>query len=429
MKLTTNELISAIDGRPGGNPEDSKITGISTDSRTISEGEVFFAINGVSYDGHNFLNQVRQKGGLFSVVERKIGKNIVLVKDTKKALLQLARFYRRRFTPLTIAITGSNGKTTTKYLVNLVLKKKFKTLMAPKSFNNEIGVPLTLFNLTTEHEVLVLELGTNHKGEIRVLSEIVQPDIGITTNIGPAHIGNFSSLEEILSEELEVSSFSKTVLLNGDDRMHRDVLIEGKRVIRFGLKNGDVRAEDIEITEDGSRFRVDDDRFFIPLFGRHNIYNALVAIIIGDILEVEREETLSALKEATPIKGRDAIIHTSGITLIDSSYNSNPAALLAMLEAMKGLKGRKIAVLGDMLELGEKAEFFHQEIGKKLPQFGIKALFTYGEIAKLFGDKVYPTFSYNNITSLILNLKDFIKKEDIILIKGSRKMKMERIVE
>lgn len=435
MQLTKNELIGAIEGKVVGMPEnDFEIGGISIDSRTIAPNEVFFAIRGERYDGHDFLSEARQKGSLFSVVEKDTGGDVVLVKDTRVALSRLASFYRDKFSPLTIAITGSNGKTTTKQLTSLVLERGFEVLTSPRSYNNDIGIPLTIFKLRCDCEVLLLEFGMNHRGEIGHLSEITKPAIGVITNIAPVHIGNLGSLKEILNEKLEVASFSHTVILNADDDMLREVIKDlgrKKKVITFGIENGDVRAEDITLTPDGSTFRVDKTRFSLSLLGKHNVYNALVSIVMGDVLGIDRNETVNALKRAVPEGGRDRKIRIGNIIVIDSTYNSNPVSVVTSLDTLRLLKGRKIAVLGDMLELGEEAAQFHREIGKRLSEYGICALFTYGELAREFTKETdVPTVSsYNDISMLASDLKDFVKAGDILLIKGSRKMKMEKVVE
>lgn len=435
MQLTKNELIKAIDGKSVGIPEnDFEIGGISVDSRTIRRNEVFFAIKGENYDGHSFLSEVEQKGGLFSVVEKVVGRNVVLVKDTRVVLSQLAVFYRNKFSPLTIAITGSNGKTTTKQLTSLVLEKRFNVLTSLHSYNNEIGVPLTIFKLQSKHKVLLLEFGMNHRGEIKHLSEIARPGIGVITNIAPVHIGNFGSLEEILQEKLEIASFSHTVFINADDDMLKKVIKDLRRrrkVITFGIKDGNVRAENITLTLDGSIFKVNKIRFSLPLMGRHNIYNALVSIAIGDELGIDRKEIATALQKVVPEAGRDKKIRIKDILIIDSTYNSNPVSLVTLFKTLRFLKGRKIVVLGDMLELGKEAVQFHREIGKRLTEFDIQALFTYGELAREFTKEanLSRVSSYDDIPRLVYDLKSFIKAGDVVLIKGSRKMRMERVVE
>ncbi len=428
MKLTQDELIKATGGTEV-DIKDTVIGGISIDSRTTKPKDVFFAIKGERYDGQDFVKEAEKKGCLFSVVERNIGRNAVVVKDTKKALYDLAFFYRRKFNPLTIAITGSNGKTTAKNLTYAVLKRRFNVLVSPKSYNNNIGIPITIFNLKESHQVLLLELGTNHKGEIGSLCELVSPKIGVITNIGPAHLENFSSIEEIFKEKIALANACQIILLNGDDSMLSRFSDDNKRVIRFGIKNGDIKAEDVKITPLSSTFRVDRDIISLLLAGRHNIYNALAAIKIGNILEIKRSEIKDSLKEVTPIEGRERVIQRNGIIIIDSSYNSNPDSLLAMLLCLQNFSGRRIAVLGDMLELGRKSAALHRKIGSQLTKFGVDVLFTYGELAEEFGAGFSNVFSYKDIERLIKALKNFTNKGDVVLIKGSRKMGMERVVE
>ena len=434
MQLTTNELIKVVEGKAIGISYDNiEIAGISVDSRTIRKNEVFFAIKGEKYDGHDFLDEVQEKEGVFSVIEKDENSRGVLVKDTKLALCHLARYYRSKFKPLTIAITGSNGKTTSKRLTNLVLRQRFNVLSSPRSYNNEIGVPLTIFKLQKENEVLLLEFGMNHKHEIKHLSDIAKPDIGVITNIAPVHIANFSSIDEILREKIQLARSCNTILLNADDDMLMGALedINSKKVITFGIKTGDIRAVDITLDKSGSKFKLNNNDFFLPLFGKHNIYNALVSIALGDILGVGRTNSMFALMKATPENGRDKQIYINNSIIVDSTYNSNPVSLISSLEGIRLIKGRKIAVIGDMLELGKKSTQYHREVGKRLKELDIQALFTYGELAREIAEYAMLPFisSYYDIDKLIRELKKFIIDGDVILVKGSRKMKMERVVE
>ncbi len=433
MMLKTRELIKAVCGKSVGVMDDFEITGISVDSRTIKKGEVFFAIRGERFDGHDFLDQAIERGGRFSVVERGELTKGVIVDDTRIALCRLARYYRKKFNTFTIAITGSNGKTTSKGLTHLVLEKKFDVLASPRSYNNEIGVPLTVFRLRVKNEILLLEFGMNNRGEISHLTEIAEPAIGVITNIAPVHIGNFSSTEQILKEKIQIAKTCSTIILNADDHMLNGVLerLSNKRILTFGIDGGDIRARDVYLSDSGSRFTVDDARFYLPLVGKHNIYNALVAIAIGDILGVERKRIVNALKKAAPEDGRDRLIKMDNFKIIDSTYNSNPVSLVSSIESMRLLRGRKIAVLGDMLELGKDASRFHREIGKRLKELGVEALFTYGELAKQIAEEteIAHISSYNDLSKLLFDLKEFIEDGDVVLVKGSRKMGMERIIE
>jgi UDP-N-acetylmuramoyl-tripeptide--D-alanyl-D-alanine ligase len=431
--MRLSDVIRVTKGIPVGIPDNLEFSGVSTDSRTIKEGEVFFALRGERFNGHKFVKEALKKGAPFSVVAERGIKRTVMVKDTLYALGEIALIYRQKFKIPFIAVTGSNGKTTTKELLATILSERYKVLKSKGGYNNFIGVPLTLFELDKSYDIAVLEFGMNRRGEIKRLSEIAGPETGIITNISPCHIAFFKDERDILQAKLEILPFIKTLIFNKDNHLLR---CRGKQLFvptihTFGIESGEMRAEKLKLEETRSHFYINGLPFNLPIPGIHNVYNALAGILVGTLYGVSLKEAQRALANASLLKGRGAILNLNGFRIIDSTYNSNPVALLSSLEQLKLMKAkRKIAVLGDMLELGKKAEEYHRKIGKELKRFGVKELFTLGKLAENFGSEAgIDTFSFNSIEELIPCLKKYILPGDVILIKGSRKLKMERIVE
>ncbi|MCK4307071.1 UDP-N-acetylmuramoyl-tripeptide--D-alanyl-D-alanine ligase [candidate division WOR-3 bacterium] len=411
------------------------IKGVSIDSRTVSPGELFVALKGNKYDGHSFLEQAKQKGAIAAIVQipnPSAGSDgqspipSIVVKDTLIALGDLADWYRNLFSIPIIGITGSNGKTTTKELTAKCLSTKYRVLKNEKSFNSLTGVPLTLFNLSKSDEVCVLEIGANHPGEIERLALIAKPSIGVITNIAPTHLENFKTIEGVLEEKLQLLDTTEISILNADDPL----LSQRQDAFKFGINNGDLRAELLESTN-GTRFKVQGVLFELPLVGKYQVYNALAAISVGIHSNLELQEMSEALKEVTPVPHREEIINFNGIKIIDSTYNANPVSMRLAIEELKRYSGRKVAILGDMLELGENASQFHLAIGKTLKEFGVQIIIGVGELAKGYvnGNRVDEKFHFKSTDLLLEELENIIKPGDVILIKGSHAIGMDRIVE
>ena len=460
IEIRYKELLDIVKGKPfpEGPFADFRIKGLSIDSRTIEPQNLFIAIKGEKYDGHDFIKQALDKGASCVVIsENRLknkeipyitstsGERAVLAKDTRTALQDIAKWYRDKFKVKIVAITGTNGKTTTKEMIAEVLSKKYKVLRSEKSFNNQVGVPLTLLKITPETEVLVLELGMNQPGEIKILTRMANPDLGLITNIGPAHLEFMGSLEKIAQAKFELldnmDEKGKIVLNVDDPWLSKKAKTEKRKVFTFGLeKEADFAASNI--VQNGNGFFSFSANGTVPislrLLGKHNIYNALAAFSVGSILKVGNEKIKEALEDYTPVQLRMELSEVDGIKILNDSYNANPVSMQMALETLKEMKtsGNKVAVLGDMLELGEKSLEYHKKIGERVKECQIDYLFTLGELssgitqgAKEKGFKSENIFPFKDKKSLLETLLEILKPGDVVLFKGSRKMGLEEIVE
>lgn len=448
--LDLEEILNATDGellQRGSNFE--RIKSISIDSRQITSGALFIAIKGPQFDGHDFVRQAIDAGAVAVIVEHHIvvDPTITLfrVDDSVKAFGDLAAYYRRKWPIPLIGITGSHGKTSTKDLIAAILKQRLTIVKTEGNFNNEIGLPLTLFKITSATEVAVIEMGMRGLGQIRRLAEIARPSVGVVTNVGLSHLELLGSQENIANAKSElIQSLPKTglAILNGDDANVRKMAqLTTARTILYGIEGSNLhyRAVDIELDDYGSRFRVITPeqtfscRLGIP--GRHHVLNALAAVAVGIELGIEADEIRQGLAEPELTAQRMKIISEDGYWIIDDTYNASPASLKSALDvlAVSRLGRRKLAVLGDMLELGAQSPQIHQEIGAYAAEKNIFSLFAYGEFARdyLAGfNRIasHPGQYFSNKGALIEELKRIIHEDDLILVKGSRSMKMEDIV-
>ncbi len=451
--LTVEEIIKATGGELlSGNAR--TFAGVSIDSRTILESEVFFALRGERFDGHNFLKGALIDGG-GAVVDSKPasipeGKVIIYVENTLKALQDMAHFLRMKSDIPVVIITGSNGKTTTKEMAYTILSEKLNVLKNKGNLNNHIGLPLSLTRLTPDDEAVVLELGMNAAGEIRRLCEIAAPSHGIITNIGSAHLGELGSFEAIRSVKFEIFNGLNVAVLNADDSFLMEGIDEVKdfkgRIITFSVENDShVMAKDIHATEKGSVFTLDiKDGGSAPINlsvqGLFNVYNALAASAVCISLGVTIDEIKAALEGYRAFPMRFEIIKKDEITLINDSYNANPSSMKEALKelACRGAKGgRAVAVLGDMYELGEFSEYEHRMLGRMVSEMNIALFVTVGEMMSLAaeesrkarGKKSAPAvYTFKNVDEAKENLKGILKRGDTVLIKGSRTMGMEKII-
>ena len=453
-KLTIHEVLKAVNGELLNyihDIHDKKITGISIDSRTVSEGQLFIPIRGEHFDGHDFIEQSIFNGAIAYLTEKKDiiypDTNIILVENTIEALQNLASYYRSKFNIPFIAVTGSSGKTTTKDMIASVLGEKLNVLKTQGNFNNEIGLPLTVFQLESTHRIAVIEIGMNHTGEIRRLVNIVKPDIAIITNIGLTHIEHLGSQDNIFKakrEILETLTRDQTALLNGDDPFLSTIDNELFKTVFLGIHGNklDGKAFDIHSKKMGIDFKykdlknLEEEDYSLKLPGVHNVYNSMFAIYIGKHFGLSKEEIQSGLNHFKPSKMRMDIIHHGGLTIINDAYNANPDSMKAALEVLKNSgNNRKIAILGDMLEMGEWLKTAHLEIGKYVKQLNIDLLIAIGQAAQYYVEgsiehgmeKNQALYVKNNKEAIDL-LKSILNKGDIILIKGSRGMKLEEIV-
>lgn len=446
--LTVEKVIEATAGRLiSGDGE--AFTGVSIDTRTIKEGDLFFAIKGERFDGHDFLKEALSKGN-GAVVDsepRSVpqSKAVVYVGDTLKALQDLAHFIRKERDIPVIAITGSNGKTTTKEMTYAILSQKHKVLKNEGNLNNHIGLPLTLTRLTKEDDMAVLELGMNAAGEIRRLCEISLPSHGVVTNIGPAHLGMLGSMDAIRNAKLEILPGLSVAVVNADD----DLLMSGIKdfkgeAITFSTKkDADVTAEDLRMTDSGSAFKLcikDKGSVEITLeaHGLFNVYNALAAAAVSSSLGIPLSGIQKGLVAYRPFSMRFEVSRAGGITLINDAYNANPASIKEALRetAAIGAESRFVAVLGDMLELGKFSEDAHRELGSTLSDMNIDVFVAVGELMGLAAEEYIRTergksalvHRFKNSCEAGESIMDILKPGDTVLFKGSRSMKLENVI-
>lgn len=427
-----------------------EVGGISIDSRTLKKGEAFVAIRGRRFNGHDFIDKAVAKGAAciikeysFQTKENRLP--IIEVRDTIKALGEIARAHRLKMSIPLVAITGSNGKTSAKEMIARVLGQRYNVLKNEGTKNNHIGVPLTLLQLNHSYEAAVLELGTNNFGEIKNLSSIALPNIGIVTNIGKAHLQAFQNLYGVCREKMSLLKNlqrPRIVLLNGDDQFLKSRLPGLKSnyfIATFGLKRrNDFFAEKISIKRRKISFCANGKhKLTLNTLGRKNVYNALAAIAIGRLFGVSYREISTALAKFSFPEGRLKLVRDDGRLIIDDSYNSNPNSLLEALEVLKNfkIKGRKIFIMGDMLELGRDSEKLHIDVGDKLGAV-CDILITVGKFSRLAALQAKKKgFDPESIficrdrfqARKVLSERIPLKKDDLILIKGSRSMKMEEV--
>ncbi len=424
---------------------EGRFDSVSTDSRKIEKNSLFIALSGDRFDGHEFAASALEKGAGAVVVHKDcgLGDRQILVGNTGEALLAIAGYYRSLFNIPVVGITGSVGKTTTKEMTYMVINSKYNTLKNEGNLNNEIGVPLTLFRLEKSHEAAVIEMGMNHFGEISRITKAVRPDAAIISNIGVSHIENLGSREGILKAKLEILDGMKEdapLILNGDDDMLCKAETGSHPVIRYGITNSSCayKALNITSTDDETDFAVGFDGgplgVCLPFRGRHNIYNALAAIAAGGCLGISVADAAGALKEYRTTGMRQKIVKRNGISFIEDCYNASPDSQKAALEVLGSMnQGRKIAVLGDMLELGSYSETAHTLVGEYAADNGVDILYTYGESSAATANRakekgVKDVRHFTDKIDLALDLANELRSGDSVLFKASRMMKFEEII-
>lgn len=442
-RLMLSEIAKAVGSSCS---SDALINEICTDTRRISPGCVFVAIKGDRFDGHDYVRYAVENGAIAAVVERQIeGCDCIVVADTRMALLDIARYYRRKFNVILVGITGSVGKTTSKEMTALVLSERYKTLKTEGNLNNEIGLPKTLLGINSTHEAAVIEMGMSDFGEIERLSKTAQPTIAMITNIGFSHIENLKTQEGILKAKLEIlSGMSDTapLVVNADDRLLFPLKKDLNRpVYTFGKENreADYFADNIkedglstffDINYNGRRVAVK-----LPCLGGHNVLNALGAFAVGILSGVSETQAVSALEKYKSSGIRQNILKIAGQTVIADCYNASPDSMKAALSVLAGFKasGRRIAVLGDMLELGTESERLHKMVGQTVSELKPDKVFTYGNYSKSISDEArsggVEVFHTDDKEALICELKSFLKEGDAVLFKASRGMKLEEVME
>ncbi len=432
---------------------ETAIQRICTDSRQARAGDLFFAIKGERFDGHDFLNEVAARGVTAVVVEREKNPmpppkcSVLIVDEARAALGRLAEAYRREFDLPVIAVGGSNGKTTVKELIASVLRQKLTTLWSEASFNNDIGVPLTLLRLEKSHQVAVLEAGTNHPGELAPLVKMIQPKYGVVTNVGREHLEFFGDVAGAAQEEgwlAELLPADGRLFVDGDNEWTGEIVRRTRAmVVRVGLgEKNDWRAKGIRLDKNGATFRVEAPKagfsgeYRVNLLGRHQVVNALFAVAVSEELGLGRPAVRDGLAECQPAKMRMQFWEAGGVRVLDDAYNANADSMVAALETLCALplQGRRVAVLGDMAELGAQSEAAHAEVGRRAAELGIGQLFAIGRMAPVMAAAARAAglsrvIEFNDVEAASNAVKTFLKAGDVVLLKASRALRLERIAE
>lgn len=435
--LKLSEISSMVGGALHG--EDRFCEGVSIDTRSLLPQHLFIALKGERYDGHRFVEQSLSAGACAVMLERRVSFDIpqIVVADTLQALQMLARKWRARVQPLMVALTGSNGKTTSREMLCSILGLWCRFQATQGNLNNHIGVPISLLKLRTEDKVGVFEMGANHAGEIAFLTRMIQPDIGLVTNAAAAHLEGFGSLEGVAQakgELFENLPDKATAVLNADDRYcdYWQSLLSTQKVIRFGIKQQAEVCGSYQAETAACRVCIDDETYLIkmPVRGVHNLYNALAACAVARALGVPHEMIIQGLESVTPVAGRlQPFSVTPALCLIDDTYNANPASLRSALDTLKEYPGNKWLVLGTMSELGEEAPQWHRSAATMARESGVTRLFTVGR----FGAQTAESFGqggeyFETMDALNQCLLSQLQAASTILVKGSRSAGMERVV-
>jgi UDP-N-acetylmuramoyl-tripeptide--D-alanyl-D-alanine ligase len=441
--LTTALLRRATGGAVRG--KDKRITGVSIDSRTIKKGEVFFAVKGESYDGHGFAAEALLKGASWVVVSRRMGlkQDYILVPDTTAALGKLAAKWRRRFHIPCIGVTGTSGKTTTRGIIAHLLAKRYQCCESIKNYNNFVGLPLSILQITERTTLAVIELAMNRRGEIRKLAHIADPSMGVVTNVGRGHLEFLGSLENVAKAKAELLTYLKkgdVAVLNFDDPLVRKMARKTKaEVVSFGIdSDADFRAGDIRLGAQGSTFSLNGKQDFeLSLYGKMNVYNAVAALATAAVHGLNTNEMRRRLASIKPLRMRLQRISVGGITIFNDSYNANPDSMSAAIAVAAAVRGkRKVACLGDMLELGDRSIDFHREVGRKLAEHDFDVLLLYGPFSRAIGEgfkangrRRVQVAHFSDRKALTRKLLRTVRKGDVVLIKASHAQRLDLVAD
>ncbi len=443
IKMTLNEIAANVNGTLIGG--DAEIFGVSIDTRTLQAGQLYIAIEGKNFDGHDFVSAAQQAGAIAVLTHKTLTTELpqIWVNDTHLALAELAGVWRKKLPVKVIGVTGSNGKTTTKEMLAAILGIHDDVLFTQGNLNNDIGVPLTLFKLSPEHRYAVIEMGANHVGEIAYTSRFTQADVAIITNVGAAHLEGFGSLDGVAQtkgEIIETLDENGTAILNRDDAYFDfwQKIAGSRKIISFGLnENADIRAENIDVKIENGRFITSFDlktaqeeiTVNLPLAGNHNVLNALASTAATLEIGISLAQIKQGLENMLPVNGRLQLVRGRlGNWIINDTYNANVASLNAALEVLVKCDGEHWVILGAFGELGENSQQLHFEMGNTLKNYGVKRLFAVGELTKqtvvAFGGNAQHFASQNE---LLATLEPKLTGNETILIKGSRSQRMENI--
>jgi UDP-N-acetylmuramoyl-tripeptide--D-alanyl-D-alanine ligase len=448
--LTLSQIAAFAGGNLAAENREAPVSRVSTDSRTLQAGDLFVPLRGENFDGHKFIQQAAERGAVGAIVEEKwngsVPKNfaVIRVPDTLVGYQTLAANYRASLPIKVIAITGSNGKTSTKDFVAATLARKFRVTKTEGNFNNHVGLPQTMLAAKREDEIAVWEIGMNHPGEIAALAKLAAPDVAIITNVGIAHIEFMGSREAIAEEKgalAEAVASKGTLILNAEDAFTESIATRTRaRIVLAGIENGSVRATDISQHSTGSEFTIMEGahrcRAQLPVPGIHMVQNAMLAVAAGRVFGLSLEECAAGLASTPLTKARLQIREIEGIQFIDDSYNANPDSMKAALRTLMELDadGRRIAVLGEMGELGAESESGHREVGETAAALRIDQLIAVGAggatIARAANKAgLKKSVAVNSPQEAAELLEKNATAGDLILIKGSRAARMERVLE
>lgn len=417
---------------------------VSTDTRTLNPGELYVALKGENFDGHNFLDNAIAKGAIAAIVDRPLSTSIptVQVVDTRIALGKIAAQRRQKLNPVVVALTGSCGKTTVKEMIYSILAECGEVLASKGTFNNNVGVPLTLLKLTDKHRFAVIEMGANHPGEIAYLTQLVRPNVAFINNVAPAHLEGFHSLEGVAKAKSEIFqglSEEGVALINADDNFAKQIynVVQNRRVFFFGIKNTrvDIFARELAVDKDGHYSFVlhtplGEAPVKLSAFGQHNVLNALAAATAAYAVGASLPAIQKGLENMRPVSGRlIARPGYGGARIFDDTYNANPSSVTAALEVLAQSVGERVFVMGDMGELGVEAEKLHHDIGVLAKQLGIQQLYACGSLSRAavagFGKDGYHFATQAELTAAVRNI---LRSHMTVLVKGSRSAKMENVV-
>ena len=426
-----------------------EIHGVRIDSKNMKEGNVFVPIIRVK-DGHEYVKESMDNGAVASLWKKSYatppkGVPIIFVDDTLFALQQLAQFYRREINVKVIGITGSNGKTTVKDIIEGILRSTYRVHKTKGNFNSQIGLPLTILEMKRDTEFLILEMGMSEKGQIRNLSRIAQPDVAVITMIGQSHLETLGSRKEIAKAKLEIIDGLREnglFLYNGDEPLlSRNNKTSSVNCKTFGEKDtNDLFPTNVQLDEYGVHFKLNNTKiqYDVPLHGKHNILNAIVGIVVGQFYKVPTEKIQEALQQINITQMRFQFLTAkTGFTIINDAWNASPSSMKAAIETLQKLNAyeKKMIVIGDMLELGKEAKTYHREIGKMLNEESIQYVFTYGALSEIVAEEARKNYhtgkvqSFDNKDEIAEEVLKIITKNDVVLLKGSRGMALEEIVQ
>lgn len=449
--LYISELAKIVDGRVIGQPR-ALVTGVCLDSRKVKPGDLFIPLEGRNTDGHNFIMHAFSNGATAALSEKGLSNiphnaTVVLVDNALIALQKLGIASLKKAKPIVVGVTGSTGKTSTKEMIDRVLQEKYSSFKSEGNLNTEQGLPLALCELCDQDEVATLEMGMRGKGQIKQLTELSPPNIAVITNIGKVHLELFDSQEELAmakAEILEGLEEDGVGILNGDDKWCRKIAEKFSDIdIKFfGLEDdNDYQAIDLERDSKGYFSytlvkKEDEIRVHLPAPGKHLVYNSLAAFAVGNVLDVSWDDIVNGISQFQTLQGRQKIYYINDVTIIDDTYNSNPDSIKAALEQLKytPTKGKKIAVLGDMKELGGEAALAHRQVGIVMENYNVDVVICYGELARYIGKELdirhssIDVYYEQNKEDIVNLLKRIVKKDDVLLVKGSRSMEMENIL-